>query len=46
MGNCVHFIYRIFGLVEKLNIQNFVNLVGNCVHYMYGLSGLSEKLNI
>ena len=34
------------GVVEKLEIQNCINLTGNCEHYMYGLFGFAEKLNI
>ena len=32
--------------VEKLNIQNYVNLTGNYVHYMYEMCGFAAKLNI
>ena len=45
-GNCVHYIYGLFGFAEKLNIQNYVNSIGNCVHYMYGLSRFADKLSI
>ena len=30
----VHFLYRISGFAEKLNIQNSENLIENCVHYI------------
>ena len=39
-------MYEMAGLVEKLKIQNCINLTGNCEHYMYGLFGFAEKLNI
>ena len=51
-GNCIHYMYWFFGLIENLNstnmlnVWNCVNLSGNYVDYMYGLSGFEEKLNI
>ena len=39
-------MYVMSGFEEKLNIQNYVNLMGNCVHYMYRMSGFAEKLKI
>ena len=35
-----------YGVAEKLNVQNFINLTGNCTHKMFGMSGFAEKLNI
>ena len=32
MGNWVHYKYELSEFVEKLNIQNYVNLIENCVH--------------
>ena len=34
-----------YGVAEKLNIQNFVNSTANYVDYTYGISGSTEKLN-
>ena len=31
MGNCVHYMYKFSRFVEKLNIQNCINLMGNCI---------------
>ena len=39
-------MYRLSRFIEKLNVQNCVNLMGNCVHYMCGWSRLAAKLNI
>ena len=39
-------MYGLFGIVEKLNIQNCVNWTGNCVHYMNEMPGFAEKLKI
>ena len=46
MRNCIHFLYRLSGFIEKLNVQNCVNSMRNCVYYMYRWLGLAEKLNI
>ena len=37
-------MYGLFGIAEKLNIQNCVNSMGNCVYYMCGLSGFAKKI--
>ena len=37
-------MYELFGLAEKLNIQNCVNSTRKCVHYLYGLSGYEKKI--
>ena len=29
------YIYRMFGFVEKLNLQNYENSTGNCWHYIH-----------
>ena len=39
-------MYRMFGLAEKLNIQNCENSTVNCIHCMCGISGFAENLNI
>ena len=31
MGNYVHYMYEMFGFVDKLKIQNRENSTGNCV---------------
>ena len=46
MGNYVHYMYGMFGFVDKLKIQNCVNSTGNCVHLMDEMSSFAEKLNI
>jgi len=38
-GNCVHYMYEMSGLEEKLNIKNCVNSTRNYAHYMCGYSG-------
>ena len=49
MGNCVYYIYRIFGFTEKLNsadmlnAQNCVNPMVNCAYQMDKLSGVKEN---
>ena len=43
MVNCVHYMYGMFGFVEKLNIQNRINFNKNCVHNMYRFSGFEKK---
>ena len=43
---CTLYLYKTFGYVEKLNVQNCVNSTENCVQYMYGMSGFAEKLNV
>ena len=32
--NCVHYMHEMFGLVEKLNTENFIYSTENCVHYI------------
>ena len=32
MGNCEHYMYKVFVLAEKLNIQKCVHLTENYVH--------------
>ena len=43
---CTLYMYGMYGVAEKLNVQNFINLTGNCTHKMFGMSGFAEKLNI
>ena len=31
MGNCVHYMYGLYGFTENLNIHNCVNSMRNCV---------------
>ena len=33
-GNCVQYMYGMYGFAEKLHIQNSKNSTGNCVHYI------------
>ena len=40
------YMYGMFGLAKKLNVQNWENSKVNCVHYMNRMSGCVEKLNI
>ena len=43
---CTLYMYGMYGVAEKLNVQNFINLTGNCTHKMFGMFGFAEKLNI
>ena len=43
---CTLYMYGMFELDKKSNVQNCVNSEANSVHYMYRTSGCVEKLNI
>ena len=43
---CTLYMYRMSGVAEILNVQNFLILTGNCIHNIYEMSGYVEKLNI
>ena len=39
-------MYGLFGFVEILSFQNYVNSTGNCVQYIFELFGLTKNLNV
>ena len=43
-GNCVHYMYGLYGFAEDSNIHNCVNSMRNCVFQMYGLSRFGENM--
>ena len=38
-------MYGLFGFVENLNIQNYMNSTRNSLHWMYKWNGFVENLN-